>query len=152
MDDRQSEQLFELADRILAVGRHIDAAKEADAESGTPIEGAVMRYVDRHPGATVGAAAEATRMISSNVSRAVRGLEQKGLLLRASDPHDARRVRLYPTPKAAENLQRLRDTWTRLLDGTIADPDEIDILIAALRTIETRIVARAQGRDATGRA
>lgn len=144
MEEKQSEQLFELADLILAVGRHINAAKEANAESGTPLEGAVMRYVDRHPGTTVGAAAEATQMISSNVSRAVRGLEKKGLLRRDADQHDARRVRLYPTAKAADNLQRLRDTWTRLLGGTVTDPDEVDTLIAALRNIETRLVAQSR--------
>ncbi|MFE0416063.1 MarR family winged helix-turn-helix transcriptional regulator [Streptomyces tendae] len=147
MEEKQSAQLFELADLILAVGRHINAAKEANAESGTPLEGAVMRYVDRHPGTTVGAAAEATQMISSNVSRAVRGLEKKGLLRRDADQHDARRTRLYPTPKASENLQRLRDTWTRLLDGTVTGTDEVDTLIAALRNIETRLVA--QSRSAT---
>lgn len=145
MDEKQGPRLFELADLILAVGRHINAAKEADAESGTPLEGAVMRYIDRHPGATVSEAAEATQMISSNVSRAVRGLEKKGLVRRDADQLDARRVRLYPTPKAAENLQRLRDTWTRLLDGTVTDADETDILIAALQDIETRLVAQSHG-------
>jgi MarR family transcriptional regulator, temperature-dependent positive regulator of motility len=145
VESKQNPRLFELADLILAVGRHINAAKEADAESGTPLEGAVMRYIDRNPGATVSAAAEATQMISSNVSRAVRGLEEKGLVRRDADQHDARRVRLYPTRKAAENLQRLRDIWTRLLDGTVTDADEIDTLIAALQTIETRLVARSRG-------
>lgn len=145
MEEKQSSQLFELADLILAVGRHINAAKEADAESGTPLEGAVMRYIDRHPGTTVSAAAEATQMISSNVSRAIRGLEKKGLVWRGTDERDARRVRLYPTPKAAENLQRLRDSWTHLLDGTLTDAGEIDTLITALQNIETRLVA--QSRD-----
>lgn len=148
MQAKQNPQLFELADLILAVGRHINAAKEADAASGTPLEGAVMRYIDRHPGTTVGAAAEATQMISSNVSRAVRGLEKKGLVRRDADQHDARRVRLHPTPKAAENLQRLRDTWARLLDGIVTDADEIGTLIAALQNIETQLVA--QSRGATG--
>lgn len=145
MEEKRSAQLFELADLILAVGRHINAAKEATAESGTPLEGAVMRFVDRHPGTTVSAAAEATQMISSNVSRAVRGLEQKGLVRRDADPRDARRVRLYPTRKAAENLQRLRDTWTRLLQGAVTDADEIDTLITALQHIETRLVTRSRG-------
>lgn len=141
----KDERLFELADLILAVARHINAAKEANAESGTPLEGAVMRFVDRHPGTTVNAAAEATQMISSNVSRAVRGLENKGLLRRETDPDDARRVRLYPTPRAAENLQRLRDTWSELLDGTFTDTEEIGTLITALQSIETRLVSRSRG-------
>ena len=133
------------ADLILAVGRHIVASKEAEAESGTPLEGAVMRYIDRHPGTTASAAAEATQLISSNFSRAARRLEQAGFVRREVDAHDARRVRLYPTEKARENLQRLREVWSRLLEEAVADPDEIDAAITTLRHIETRLVSRTRG-------
>ena len=144
MIEEQTSRLFELADLILAVGRHIEASKEAEAGSGTPLQGAVMRYIDRHPGTTAGAAAEATQLISSNFSRAVGGLEKAGLVRREVDQHDARRVRLYPTEKAQENLQRLREVWSRLLKETVADPDEIDAAISTLRHIETRLVARTR--------
>jgi DNA-binding MarR family transcriptional regulator len=145
MDDAQTSRLFELADLILAVGRHIEASKEAEAESGTPLEGAVMRYIDRHPGTTAGAAAEATQLISSNFSRAVRGLEERGFVRRDVDPHDARRVRLYPTEKAQANLRRLHEVWSRLLDETVADSHEIDAVISTLRHMEARLVGRARG-------
>lgn len=145
MDRAQTSRLFELADLILAVGRHIAAAKEGEAESGTPLEGAVMRYIDRHPGATARVAAEATQLISSNFSRAVRRLEEAGFVRREVDAHDARRVRLYPTEKAQENLQRLREVWSRLLEEAVADPDEIDAAILTLRHIEARLVARTFG-------
>jgi MarR family transcriptional regulator, temperature-dependent positive regulator of motility len=144
VDEERTSRLFELADLILAVGRHIQAAKEGEAESGTPLEGAVMRFIDRHPGTTASAAAEATQLISSNFSRAVRGLEKRGLVRREVDPGDARRVRLYPTDKAQENLRRLRDIWSRLLDGAVTDAGEVDAVIAALRHIETELVARAR--------
>ncbi len=62
---------------------------------------------------------------------------------REVDQHDARRVRLYPTEKAEENLQRLREVWSRLLEETVADPNEIDAVISTLRHIETRLVARS---------
>jgi MarR family transcriptional regulator, temperature-dependent positive regulator of motility len=145
MDEKQTSRLFELADLILAVGRHIEASKEAEAESGTPLEGAVMRYIDRHPGTTARAAAEATQLISSNFARAVRRLEKAGLVRRDADEHDARRVRLYPTEKAHENLQRLREVWSLLLEEAIADSDEIDAAISTLRQIETRLLARTRG-------
>ena len=144
-DEEQTSRLFELADLILAVGRHIEASKEAEAEAGTPLEGAVMRYIDRHPGTTASAAAEATQLISSNFSRALRRLEQAGYVRREADAHDARRVRLYPTEKARENLQRLRAVWSRLLEDAVADPDEIDSAISTLRHIETQLVARTRG-------
>jgi DNA-binding MarR family transcriptional regulator len=141
MDEEQESALFELADLILAISRHIHASKESAAGSGTSMEGAVMRFVDRHPGTTAGAAAEATQLISSNFSRTVRGLEEKGLVRRAVDQHDGRLVRLYPTDLAHENLQRLRAAWSRLLDGTVDDPGEIEGASATLRRIEARLVA-----------
>ncbi|MDJ1134185.1 MarR family winged helix-turn-helix transcriptional regulator [Streptomyces iconiensis] len=146
MDEKQTSQLFELADLILAVGRHIHASKETAAESGTPLEGAVMRFIDRHPGTTPGAAAEATQLISSNFSRALRGLEKNGLVRRDVDEHDARRVRLYPTDKAQENLRRLRETWSRLLDGTVTDADEIAMVISTLQRIETQLAQNRPDR------
>ncbi|MGD0392408.1 MAG: MarR family winged helix-turn-helix transcriptional regulator [Acidimicrobiales bacterium] len=146
MIEEQKSRLFELADLILAVGRHIEASKEAEAESGTPLQGAVMRYIDRHPGTTARAAADATQLISSNFSRAVRGLEKAGLVRREVDQHDARRVHLYPTEKAQENLERLRVIWSSMLEETVADPDEIDATISTLRNIETRLVSRTRGR------
>lgn len=145
MDEEQTSRLFELADLILAVGRHIQASKEAAAESGTPLEGAVMRYVDRHPGTTASAAAEATQLISSNFSRAVRNLEKAGYVRRDVDPQDARRVRLFPTDKAQENLRRLREAWSGLLEEAVTDSDEIDAVISTLRHIEARLVARTRG-------
>ena len=108
MDEEQTSRLFELADLILAVGRQIYASKEFSAEfagqSWTPLESAVMRFIDRNPGASASAAAEATQMISSNFSRALRSLEKKGLVRREADQDDTRRVRLYPTELALPGL------------------------------------------------
>jgi DNA-binding MarR family transcriptional regulator len=144
VDDEHTARLFELADLILAVGRHIQAAKQGRAEAGTPLEGAVMRFIDRNPGTTATEAAEATQLISSNFSRAVRGLESRGLVRRDVDEHDARRVRLYPTDKAAENLRRLREIWSGLLAGIVTDPAEIDAVTATLRHIETQLITQAR--------
>jgi DNA-binding MarR family transcriptional regulator len=149
VDEEQTSRLFELADLILAVGRQIHAskehaAKEFAAESWTPLESAVMRFIDRNPGTSASAAAEATQLISSNFSRAVRGLEKKGLVRRDVDQHDGRRIRLYPTARAHENLQQLRDVWSRLLDGIVSDPEEIEAVNSTLRRIETQLVARAR--------
>ncbi len=154
MDEEQTSRLFELADLILAVGRQIYASKEFSAEfagqSWTPLESAVMRFIDRNPGTSAGAAAEATQLISSNFSRALRGLEKKGLVRRDTDAADGRRARLYPTERAQRNLRQLHDIWSRLLDGVIADPAEIDQTASTLRRIETGLTARAR-RDHTNR-
>jgi DNA-binding MarR family transcriptional regulator len=80
----------------------------------------------------------------------LRGLEKKGLVRRVADKNDSRRVNLYPTDAAHENLARLRDIWSRLLDGIIDDPQTIDDLNSTLRHIETTLGARA--RQGPGRA
>ena len=144
MVDAQATRLFELADLILAVGRQIYASKDVPAEPWTPLEIAVMRFIDRNPGTSASAAAEATQLISSNFSRALRGLETKGLVRRDIDQHDGRRVRLYPTPQAQDNLERLRDVWSRLLDGIVDDPEEIDVAISLLQRLETDLIERAR--------
>ncbi|WP_436532044.1 MarR family winged helix-turn-helix transcriptional regulator [Actinoplanes sp. HUAS TT8] len=142
MDDAQTERLFELADLILAVSRHIHASKDTGGETWTPLESSVMRFIDRNPGTSPREAAEATQLISSNFSRAVRALEKKGLVRREVDEQDARRARLYPTRKAQENLRQLREVWSRLLDGVLDDPAEIAATTATLQRIETRLVSR----------
>ncbi|MEU5703682.1 MarR family winged helix-turn-helix transcriptional regulator [Streptomyces aurantiacus] len=142
MDEKQRARLFELADLILAISRHLHAAKTDAAESWTPLEAAVMRYIDHQPGTTPTQAAEATQLISSNFSRALRKLEQKGLVRREADPGDARRVRLYPTQKAGENLRHLEDAWSRLLDEAVPDTAEAEAAITTLRRIESQLLAR----------
>ena len=142
-EDIPPSSLFELADSILAISRYIQASKSFASHGWTPIESAVMRFVDRNPGTTASAAAEATKLISSNFSRALRGLERKGVVRREIDPEDARRVRLYPTDLARDNLKRLHDLWTGLLDGIIDDAGEVDRVNAMLRRVEAGFVARA---------
>jgi MarR family transcriptional regulator, temperature-dependent positive regulator of motility len=142
-DEVQKPGLFELADSILAISRYIHASKSFASHGWTPIESAVMRFVDRNPGTTASAAAEATQLISSNFSRALRALEKKGLVRRDADQEDARRVRLYPTDLAQENLRHLHELWTRLLDGIIDDPSDINRVNAVLRRIEAGLVRRA---------
>lgn len=146
-DDVPPSSLFELADSVLAISRYIHASKSFTSHGWTPIESAVMRFVDRNPGTTASAAAEATQLISSNFSRALRTLEKKGLVRRDVDRDDARRVRLYPTDLARENLRRLHELWTGLLDGIVDDPADIERVNAVLRRIEAGLVGRATERN-----
>jgi DNA-binding MarR family transcriptional regulator len=138
----EEQELFELADLILALGRQIQAVKQdADMYAGmswTPLESAVMRFIDRNPGTTAGASAEATQLISSNFSRALRALEKKGLVRRERDPQDARRQHLFPTEQAQENLKRLRVLWSQLFEGVV-DLDEAKHMVALMRRMEVAL-------------
>jgi MarR family transcriptional regulator, temperature-dependent positive regulator of motility len=142
VNDDEASRLFDLADLILAVGRQLRSSPGYAPEWCTPLESAVMRFIDRNPGTSAGAASEATLLASSNFARALRGLEEKGLVRRDIDARDARGVRLYPTARARENLQDLREAWSRALEGIVDDPETIDLVNATLRRVENELTAR----------
>jgi DNA-binding MarR family transcriptional regulator len=135
---RTDDGLADLADVILALARTISTDVHLDAEivDLTASEINVMRYVDRHPGASPAAVAAATGMQRSNLSRAVRDLEAKNMVRRTADESDGRQVRLYPTARAAENLKRLRAKWSRLLTSAGADRRNLATALAVLTEIE----------------
>lgn len=118
-----SPALFDIADRILALAREIRFADAASHEVITPLETSVMRYIDRHPGASARVVADASLLTSSNFSRALRNLESKGFVRREADPEDGRSVRLYPTERAAQNLRDIHDRWSDVLAGVLTDED-----------------------------
>ena len=143
-------RLSDLAELILAVGRLIQPPGDQAIGTCTPIESSVMRFISRNPGTSARAASEATLLTSSNFSRVLRGLEEKGLVSREPDPNDARRVSLYPTALAGESRQRLGEEWHRLLRGIEDDPGKINHLTATLRRIESELVSRRR-RESGGR-
>ncbi|MFE9686876.1 MarR family winged helix-turn-helix transcriptional regulator [Streptomyces sp. NPDC006285] len=147
MSDVKAASLHELADLIFAVGRQLRPPADPVFEPCTPIEISVMRFINQNPGASARAASEATLLPSSNFSRVLRGLEKRGLVDRVVDDRNARGVRLYPTEKAQQNLQYLRDNWDRTLQGIVDDPATIEIVNATLRRIEGELIARRSGRD-----
>jgi DNA-binding MarR family transcriptional regulator len=147
MDD-DDKCLSDLAELILAVGRLIQLPSDQSFPTGTPIEISVLRFINRNPGTTARAASEATLLTSSNFSRVLRGLEERGLVIREADANDARRVSLYPTAFASETRRRLREEWDRLLRGIEDDSAKIDHLIATLQRIESELLSRRRREGA----
>jgi DNA-binding MarR family transcriptional regulator len=135
-------RLSDLAELILAVGRLIQPPGDQAMGTCTPVESSVMRFVSRNPGTSARAASEATLLTSSNFSRVLRGLEEKGLVIREVDANDARRASLYPTDLAHESRRQLGEEWRRLLGGIEDDPAKLDPLITTLRRIEGELVSR----------
>lgn len=134
-EDRHTDDGYaDLADVVQALARIIGA--DAHADPGvvdlTATEINVMRFVDRHPGASPSTVAAATGLQRSNLSRAIRDLEAKGMIHRTADAADGRQARLVPTDRAASNLARLRSKWSRLLSSAGADDRD---LAAALRLL-----------------
>jgi DNA-binding MarR family transcriptional regulator len=125
--------LAELAETILRVARELDphGALAASVIPLTGTEVAVMRWIDRNPGTSPTAAAEAAGLLKSNLSAALRSLVAKGMVERRQDPLDARLVQLHPTEAATQNIQRLRAHWATRLEQAV----EVDAAAAALEVL-----------------
>ncbi|WP_431231306.1 MarR family winged helix-turn-helix transcriptional regulator [Mycolicibacterium psychrotolerans] len=147
-------ELADLAEAIIGVARELrlrpDAAAATDADiiELTPSEAHVMRHIDHHPGVTPSDLARATGLQRSNMSTALRSLENRGFVERRADPHDARGVNLYPTDRAADNLKRLRRQWAQLMgNGLRGDRQGAAAAKALLERVESALMADRLGAD-----
>jgi|EndMetStandDraft_6_1072998.scaffolds.fasta_scaffold92177_2 DNA-binding MarR family transcriptional regulator len=141
------ERLADLADMILALARTIATELQPDEQvvELTVTEINVLRFVDRHPGASPTEVAAATGLQRSNLSRAVRSLESKGLVKRSTDGGDGRHAQLHTTRRADANLRRLRAHWSRLLSSAGADLRNLDPALRMLADLEAGITADRYG-------
>jgi len=141
MIEKDAARLYELADLIHAVARHLRPPSDLEPGLCTPVEIVVLRYVRQHPGTSARLAAEAAQLPSSNFSRIVRALVAKGLLRREADDQDARGVRLFPTDLAQANFKRMQEVWSKALSPAAGDPAKVDLVNAFLREIEAKLIA-----------
>lgn len=137
----RAEQLADLADVVMAVARAIrtQAADDQDVVELSATEVTVLRFIDHHPDVSAGTVAAGTGLQRSNLSRALRDLEAKGLVRRSADPADSRQVVLRSTRLAEENLARLRAIWARLLDDALAasgEKHDVASALALMRALE----------------
>lgn len=148
----RADAMADLVDLVVNVAREVrhHGARDAAVVRLTSAEGNVMRYVDRHPGASPGVIAEATGLQRSNLSTALRGLEASGLVERRADDVDGRAVHVHPTPKAAENLRRLRREWAARVDAALGgEAEHLEGAVALLRALEEGLVAARHRADPT---
>ncbi|MFD6948840.1 hypothetical protein A6A08_14700 [Nocardiopsis sp. TSRI0078] len=143
-DDDHDELLADLAHAVQHLARELRPRRDDDPGivrlTGTQVT--VLRYLHQHPGARPAAVAEALGLQRSNLSAALRVLQEQELVHREPDGADARVIRLHPTERADENMRRLRALWARRLASVaggrrerIADAaDLLDGLARALRS------------------
>jgi DNA-binding MarR family transcriptional regulator len=135
-------ELADLAEAIIGVSRELRLRLYSDVVELTASEAHVMRHIDHHPGVTPSDLARATGLQRSNMSTALRGLERRGFVERRTDPHDARGVNLFPTERAAENLQKLRRQWANQLAGALgADVENAAAATVLLQRVEAAMMA-----------
>ncbi len=113
------DALAELADLILNVGRLVRSRTPSGDEVVplTETERTVMRIVDLYPGSAPSEIARRTRLLRTNVSTALRALEDKDMVVRT--PSAGRGILVHPSARAVANLDILRAAWSRELAGLI---------------------------------
>jgi len=134
--------LAELADVVLRISREVDpnGARVLDIVPLTGTEALVMRWVDRNPGSTPSAVAEATALKRSNLSVALGSLVAKGMVERRPDPEDARTVQLFSTELAGQSIARLHAHWAALLRAALAgDEDGVEAAFALLTRVDANL-------------
>lgn len=149
-DGGADRRYADLAEVVLTVARELrlDEHDLDDTIALTPSNAQVMRYVDAHPGATPSEAAEATGLLRSNLSTAVRELVEIGFIERRRDEQDGRGVHLHSTPKAAHNLAVVRDHWARSAERVLGRPRGVE---QAIRLLERIAEGLATERREAGR-
>ncbi|WP_406031575.1 MarR family transcriptional regulator [Nocardioides sp. NBC_00163] len=134
-----ADELADLAEIVSTLARDIERHHAGDPgiTELTTGEQAVMRYVDRHPGATPSEIARDVGMQRPNMSATLRRLEDKGLVVRSEGVGDRRGKVVTPTPHAAENLRRLRAVWSDALAPAAGEPDlaELTARLSAIRDL-----------------
>jgi len=136
----------EFADVLLRVSRELDphGSSAPDVVSLTGTERIVLRHVDRHPGSSPSATADATGLRRSNLSAALRELERKGMVERRAGADDGRQVQLFATDLAAESIARLRSWWAASLRRALgAAEHDVEVALEVLTRIDEGLRAVA---------
>jgi len=134
--------LADLADLILNVGRLVRARTPQPPEvvSLTETERHVMRIVDLYPGASPSEIARRARLQRTNVSAALRSLEERDMIHRSAAT--GRGVAVHPTERAATNLATLRAAWADQLAAVSGDDlDTVRQCVALLSRLEQHLTA-----------
>ncbi len=81
---------------------------------------AVIKHIQGSPGVTVSELARHLGMQQSNVSAAVRGLAERGLVARENSPADRRVTRLVPTEKSLAAKESIDTVWSGTIQTAMA--------------------------------
>jgi DNA-binding MarR family transcriptional regulator len=109
----------------------------------THLEGLVLGFFARHPGATQSELTAHLGRDKGQLARLVAGLRERGLLEPCSGQSDRRSLRLQPTSEAREILQALHRQTRKLSQLAVAGLDDkqrqrlVDLLARVRASLET---------------
>lgn len=140
---------IDLMRALLHVSHGIErVSMRMEAELGvTAQQRLVVRVVGRHPGITPGRLAEHLHLDPGTISALVRRLEAKGLLRRAADPRDGRRITLGLTERGRALDRPQTGTVEQILDQVVdaEDPATRREVLAFLTKLAERLEDAAAG-------
>ena len=122
----------ELRPIVLRVAREL--RKETEQFGFTSRQVTLLFVIQRNPGLTLSALAEAEAISPPALSSQVDRLEEAGLLLRVRSGVDRRRVGLELTPKGDRLLRSVRERRTAWLAARLGElePDDLRAIEAAI--------------------
>lgn len=109
----------------------------------TPMDGRVLGFFDRHPGATQSDLVQHSGRDKAQLARLIKGLREKGLLLAEADATDRRSVRLSLSEEGRAVQGALKREARRLGKAAIAglDAEALRQLASGLRHIRSNLEA-----------
>ncbi len=134
--------LRELADTILHIARklHTHTSHNPSVVPLSNLESLLLMKIERQPGMSPSELSQLLALRSSNTAAALRGLAEKGMVVRQPDPRDKRVTQLYITPTAADSIMTVHRGWTELLkQADIPDEkleDTVNVLIMLDSSLE----------------
>ncbi len=140
LEERVAYVASELTTCLPALHRALDRRVASEYPHPKPSEGqlALLRFVARHEGATVGEAATALLMKPNNVSALVSQLTERGELERRQDGADKRIAHLHLTATSRRRIAEVRALEERLIGQALRSvtDGEMDALGSALGALK----------------
>jgi DNA-binding MarR family transcriptional regulator len=124
LPDRDLQRIQDFADLVAASAKSTRQRERVVRAAGVPVTGAgleALRLVARHGPIAVSEVARRLGVDQSTASRQLRPLEEKGLVVRAADPADARVARLSVSDEGRGVLARVREVSLNDFDVALAD-------------------------------
>lgn len=120
-------------------------------QAPTPMEGRVLGFFARHPGATQSDLAQHSGRDKGQLARLIAGLRERGLLLATPDADDRRVTRLQLSPQAQQLHLGLMAARRRLSEQAAASLDAADRaqLLALLDKLERHLQTLLEATGAT---
>lgn len=142
------EETAELAGRLrLAVTRLARQLRQTSDSDLSPTQSAVLATLANHGPVTLGELAELERVASPTVTKVTGLLQERGLVVKVTDPSDRRFVRVELTTEGQALVERSRARKTAWLARQLQElpPEELEQLVAATEVLE-HLTARKAAR------